>query len=433
MSNRQSKTFKKKYGVEFYPQHKDFIKKQRETKLIRYGNENYVNVEKSKKTRMERYNNEKYNNWEQYKITCSRKYGVDNYSNSNNYHNKIITNYKSLYPNINFIHIGKLMVTIKCDKCGKESEITKQLLYERNKRNYEICPVCNPIGQSSRSGYEKELSDFLKFILVTHKTSDKLILGKRELDVFIPEHKLAIEFDGTYWHNELFLPSDYHLKKTIGCQEKNIELIHIFEDEWIRRKEIIKSILKNRLKKTDNTIFGRKCIIKEIDSKTNKLFLNENHIQGNVNSKVRIGLYYNDELISVMTFSKGRIIMGGKSDEWELTRFSNRINTNVIGGASRLFNYFIKTYSPVKIISYSDIRLFNGNIYETLGFKRISQSAPNYWYVINGLRYHRFNFRKSVLVKEGYDKNKTEKEIMFDRKIYRIYDCGHIRWEYNVH
>ena len=125
--------------------------------------------------------------------------------------------------------------------------------------------------------------------------------------------------------------------------------------------------------------------------------------------------------------------MGGKSDEWELTRFSNRINTNVIGGASRLFNYFIKTYSPVKIISYSDIRLFNGNMYETLGFKRISQSAPNYWYVINGLRYHRFNFRKSVLVKEGYDRNKTEKEIMFDRKIYRIYDCGHIRWEYNVH
>ena len=83
-------------------------------------------------------------------------------------------------------------------------------------------------------------------------------------------------------------------------------------------------------------------------------------------------------------------------------------------------------------MSYSDIRLFNGGMYENLGFKKVSQSKPNYWYVINGIRYHRFNFRKSVLVKEGFDRNKTEKEIMFERKIYRIYDCGHIRWEYNI-
>ena len=133
-----------------------------------------------------------------------------------------------------------------------------------------------------------------------------------------------------------------------------------------------------------------------------------------------------------MTFSKGRIIMGGKSNEWELTRFCNKIDTNVIGSASKLFSYFIKNYNPQKVVSYSDLRIFGGGMYNKLGFKEISQSKPNYWYVINGLRYHRFNFRKSILVKEGYNKNKTEKEIMFDRKIYRIYDCGHIRWEYNI-
>jgi len=133
-----------------------------------------------------------------------------------------------------------------------------------------------------------------------------------------------------------------------------------------------------------------------------------------------------------MTFSKGRIVVGGKNNEWKLTRFCNKINVNVIGGASKLFNYFLKTYSPTKIISYSDIRLFNGSLYEKLGFKRKSQSKPNYWYVINNQRYHRFNFRKSILVKEGYDKNKTERDIMFNRKIYRIYDCGHIKWEFNV-
>lgn len=432
MTNRQSKTFQKKYNIDFYPQHKDFVMKQRKTKLSRYGDENYNNLKKAKETKKERYGDENYINSEQYKITCIKKYGVDNYSNSNNYHNKIIKTFKSLYPEINFINIGKLLVVIKCKKCGEEGEITKQLLYERNKRGYDVCPYCNPIGQSNRSGHEIELSKFLETLSIDHKCSSKKELNGKELDILIPGYNLAIEVDGVYWHNELFYPSDYHLKKTIGCQEKNIELIHIFEDEWVNKKEIVKSIIKNRLKKTDNSIFGRKCLIKEIDSSICKNFLNNNHIQGNVNSKVKIGLYYQDDLVSVITFSKGRVLMGGKSTEWELTRFCNKINTNVVGAAGKLFKYFINNYHPSKVISYSDIRLFNGSMYENLGFKRKSQSNPNYWYVINGLRYYRFNFRKSILVKEGFDKNKTEKEIMFDRKIYRIYDCGHIRWEYDV-
>ena len=124
--------------------------------------------------------------------------------------------------------------------------------------------------------------------------------------------------------------------------------------------------------------------------------------------------------------------MGGKKEEWELTRFCNKINFVVVGAASKLFKFFIKNYNPNKIVSYSDVRLFDGKMYETLGFNKISQSKPNYWYVINDIRYHRFNFRKSILVKEGFDKNKTEKQIMFDRGIYRIYDCGNIRWEYTL-
>jgi hypothetical protein len=432
MIKRQKNTFNQKYNVDFFPLHKDFIKKQRKTKLERYNNENYNNLSQAKKTKLERYNNENYINSEKYKITCIKKYGVDNYSKSNNYRNQIVKSFKSSYPDVNFIDVEKFIVKIECNKCGKISEITKQLLYERNKRGYSVCTHCNPIGQSNRSGYETELSKYLTELSIKHECSYKSVLGKQEIDVFIPEYNIAIEFDGVYWHNELFLTSDYHLKKTIGCLEKNIELIHIFEDEWVYKQDIVKSIIKNRLKKTDNSIFARKCVIKEINSPLCTMFLNENHIQGNVNSKVRIGLYYQNRLVSVMTFSKGRVLMGGKFNEWELTRFCNEINVNVIGAAGKLLKYFIKKYNPTKMVSYSDIRLFNGNMYESLGFKRISQSSPNYWYVINGLRYHRFNFRKSVLVKEGFDKYKTEKQIMFDRKIYRIYDCGHIRWEYNI-
>jgi hypothetical protein len=130
-----------------------------------------------------------------------------------------------------------------------------------------------------------------------------------------------------------------------------------------------------------------------------------------------------------MSFSRGRVIMGGKKDEWELNRYTNKINHRVVGAASKLLNFFIKKYEPSNLISYSDLRLFGGKMYEKLGFKFISQSKPNYWYVIQNKRFYRFNFRKSILVKQGYDKNKTEKEIMFENKNYRIYDCGNIRWE----
>jgi hypothetical protein len=430
MIQRQKNTFKNKYGVEFYPQHEDFLKKQRKTKLDKYGDENYNNNNKAKETKKIKYGDENYVNTNQYKITCFNKYGSENYSTSNSYKNKIISKFKEKYLDVNFTDIGKMSVTLTCAKCNQESEITKQLLYERYKRNYEICTYCNPIGQSQRSGHEIEISDFLKLNNIEHEVSNRELIGK-ELDVYVPSKKIAIEVNGLYWHNELFLISNYHLNKTIKCQEKNVDLLHIFEDEWLYKKEIVKSIINNKIGVTSNKIYGRKCVIKEIDAKTCEVFLNNNHIQGNVKSKVRVGLFYEDNLVSVMTFSKGRVIMGGKDNEWELTRFSNLINTNVIGAASKLFNFFIKKNNPDMVISYSDVRLFNGGMYNKLGFIKKSQSAPNYWYVINNMRYYRFNFRKSQLVKDGYDKNKTEKEIMFDRKIYRIYDCGHIRWEYN--
>lgn len=432
MIKRQKETFKQKYGVNFYPEHKDFLDKQRKTKKERYGNENYNNVEKNKRTRLEKYDNENYNNVEKQKLTCIKRYNSNNYSKSNTYKNRLIKEYKELYPGINFINIDKFNVTIKCPNCNNESTITKQLLYERRKRNYEICPNCNPIGQSLRSGQENNISSFLNELKVIFESSNRKILNGKELDILIPNKNVAIELNGIYWHNELFCDENYHLNKTIKCNEKNIDLVHIFEDEWIFKQDIVKSIIKNRIKIIDNTIFGRKCIIKEVDSATSMKFLNENHIQGGVKSKIRIGLYYNNDLVSLMTFSKGRIIMGGKENEWELTRFCNKINTNVIGGANKLFQYFIKNYQYTKIISYSDIRLFKGGLYEKLGFKKIHQSRPNYWYVINGMRFYRFNFRKSILIKQGFDKNKTEKQIMFERKIYRIYDCGNIRWEYNI-
>jgi hypothetical protein len=429
MIKRQKETFNKKYGIDFYPQHKDFIIKQQETKLKKYGNKNYTNIKKQKKTKLKKYGNSNFNNIEKHKITCIFKYGTDNYSKSNSYQNKINKQFKEKYPNVNILEVSKNGLTIKCDQCFNEYKITKQLLYERYIRNYVTCINCNPIGNSLRSGYELELSDFLKSLGIIHDTSNRTEI-KKELDIYIPDKKLAIEINGLYWHNELFVEDNYHLNKTVECNNRGIRLIHIFEDEWLYKKDIVLSIIKNSLGLTEKTIYGRKCVIKEVDSKIAKDFFEKNHIQGNVNSKIRLGLFYNDELVSLMSFSRGRIFMGGKKYEWELNRFSNVLNTNVIGAADKLLQYFIKNYQPEKIVSYSDIRLFDGKMYEKIGFNKISQTKPNYWYINQDLRYHRFKYNKSILIKEGYDKNLTEKEIMFSRKIYRIYDCGNIRWEY---
>lgn len=432
MINRQKKTFQKKYNVDFYPQHNEFVEKQQRTKLLKYGDKNYNNIKQGKETRSKKYGNENYNNSEKYIGTCLNKYGTTNYSMSTEYRTSVEIKFRSLYPNLEFESVGKNSVTLRCKKCGKISEMTKQLIYERNKRKYEVCPVCNPIGFNNRSNLEKEFCEFLSINNINYKTNEKIGDKKIEVDIYIPEMSIGVEINGLYWHNELFKNSDFHLNKSNYCLENNIELIHIFEDEWVYNKEIVKSIILNRVGKTTNKLYARNCEIKEIPSKVSKQFLEENHIQGNVNSKVRIGLYHKNELVSLMTFSKGRVLMGGKDTEWELNRFCNSIGVNVIGGASKLLKYFIKTNKPNKIVSYSDIRIFNGNMYKSLGFNYISKSKPNYWYVINGLRQHRFNFRKSILIKQGYDPKKTEKEIMFDLGKYRIYDCGNIRWEYNL-
>jgi hypothetical protein len=432
MIMRQKKTFQEKYGVDFFPQHESFVQKQKLTKKEKYGDENYNNQEKIKLTKQERYNNKNYNNLEKYQKTCLIKYGSDNYSKSKKFQKKIKENFLTLYPDVNFHKINKETVEVICDKGCDNSIISKQLLYERYKRKHEICLSCNPLGFNNRSEYEKEITDFLIENGVKVETNIKIPNEKLEINIYIPEHKIGIEFNGVYWHNELFREKNYHLNKTIKCEKNNIELVHIFEDEWVYKKEIVKSILLNKLNKIKNNIFARKCEIKEITSEVSKKFLNENHIQGNVNSKIKIGLYYQENLVSVMTFSRGRVIMGGKNTEWELNRYSSLINTNVVGGSSKLLKYFIKKYQPEKLISYSDVRIFNGSMYSKIGFERKSNSKPNYWYVINGIRKHRFNFTKNKLIKEGYEKNKTEKQIMFERGIYRIYDCGNVRWEYII-
>ena len=194
-------------------------------------------------------------------------------------------------------------------------------------------------------------------------------------------------------------------------------------------------MILNKLNKTPNKIYARKTELREVTSgKLVREFLDKNHIQGFIGSKIKLGLYYNNELVSLMAFGSRRVAMGKRTTnvgEYELLRFCNTINTNVLGAASKLFKYFVEKYKPDEITTYADRTFSQGKLYRTLGFNYIGKTEPNYFYIIDGIRKHRFNFRKDVLIKNGFDGSKTEHQIMLDRNIYRIFDSGNLKFIYN--
>ena len=315
-------------------------------------------------------------------------------------------------------------VDIICNKHGIFSQSPNNHISKK-----QDCPKCALKYDKT----EGDIKEFIKSLNLNFISNSKKIIPPLELDIYIPSHNIAIEFNGLYWHSELFKDKNYHLDKTNVCNEKKIQLIHIFEDEWINNKDIVKSRLQNLLGLTPNKIYGRKTLVKEVSPKETKLFLDENHIQGNVNSKIKLGLYYNNELVSLMTFGNLRKVLGNKKNDneynsYELLRFCNKLNTNVIGGADKLLKHFVFNYNPNKIISYADRRWSQGKLYEKLGFTFTHFSKPNYFYIVDKIRKYRFKYRKDILVKEGYDSTKTERQIMLDRGINRIYDCGTIAY-----
>lgn len=297
----------------------------------------------------------------------------------------------------------------------------------------EGCPSCK--GELSVSMQELDLVKYVKNIYDSIiNVNDRQLINPLELDMYLPFENIAIEYNGLYWHSSKKIDKNYHLRKTELCKQHGVQLVHIFEDEWVYKKDIVKSRLKSVFGLIENKIYARNCQINEVTFNETKKFLEENHLQGNVNSKYRYGLYYNNELVSLMCFGGKRKSLGSKAEDgiYEMLRFCNKLNITVVGGASKLLKYFIKEIGPKQIISYCDRRWSDGNLYEKLGFKFDHYSQPNYFYIINGRRENRFKYRKSELVKQGFDKDKTEEQIMKERGIRKIYDCGTIVYVLNV-
>lgn len=456
----------KKYGVK-NQQNADCIKEKiKQTNLNRYGVENVFqdkNVKnKCKETKLEKHNDENYNNSQQM-ITTKRelygekmekivencvktnlkKYGCEYYFQTEDYKEKSKQAYLNKYgvekhQQKNFINLNDLNENFVKEEFIKNNRFLIDdfmdyfnILSPITAKSYKEKFNINDLNKSNRCKTQQFIFDSIN---IENKIYNSHHLGK-ELDIYLPDYKLAIEYDGLLYHSEGIedyskfrsTNKNYHLNKTELCESNGIQLFHIFEGEdlglWL-------SMINSKLG-LNNKIFARKCIIKELNSKDCIYFLNKNHLQGFCQAKINVGLFYEDELVSVMTFSKPRF---NKKYEYELIRFASKRNYTIVGSASKLWNYFVNKYNPNSVITYANRRFSNGDLYYKLGFSFIEKTQPNYFYFNRRefKLYSRVKFQKHKLkdILEVYDENLSETENMFNNDYRRIYDCGNLKFEW---
>lgn len=451
-----------KYGGNSPMCSKEAQKKSKKTCLERYGveysSQNEQVKEASKKTCLERYGGIGWDSKElmsKFRKTCLEKYGVEYISQNEHIKQKAIeTNRKNTiakFDNILDVYLDKdtgMWVYIckcphpECNKCkDKKYVIKSQHYWNRKTHNTELCTILQPISEIS-SSLEKIVRLWLDESGIEYFTNVRDVIYPKELDIYIPSKKVAIEINGCYWHSDKEKSNNYHVDKFKACSGHDIQLIQIWEDWLVHKPEIVKSFLLSKLGCCENTIYARETKLREVSNKETIEFLEENHIQGRCNSKYSYGLYYNDELVSLMTFgyNRGSISKNSKnqsSSKYELLRFCTKLNTRVVGGASKLLKHFIEINHPTQIISYASCDISNGNLYKSLGFETDNKITKSYWYIDPNTfkRYHRASFTKSSIIKKGIKESKgswTETEAMDEAGYIRIYDAGQMKWVKNM-
>jgi possible homing endonuclease len=350
---------------------------------------------------------------------------------------------------MNTVKIDKMSVSLKSMLNFYELDIDKEIFYKnhkfkpRKKGKFKLFSIKKlPKSPKPPKLPEIKIKTEVKPKLILKSNSEiknyifnNIDIEDKELDVngvdiLFKNHNLAVNCIELESHSEgkdFTIDRNYHLNQTNKCLEQGIQLLQIFDGEDL---ELWLSMIKSRLG-LSKRIFARKCTIREVNSSDIKEFLEMNHIQGYIQSKVNIGLFYDDELVSVMTFSMPRF---NKKYEYELIRFCSKRNYNIIGAASKLWKYFVNKYNPKSVITYANRRFSKGNVYTALGFTFIEAINPNYFYFKSGELElsSRVKFQKHKLKDKlnTFDENLSEAENMFNNDYRRIYDCGNLKFEW---
>jgi hypothetical protein len=401
-----------KYGVKNPMQVESVKHKAQQTNMHKYGSVNAMSnpviAAQSVKTRKENYEPHHLarQNYPRFCTMIIENFGV-----------------KVLIPESEYIGVQtRPSMAFECIKCATQFE--KRFDYA----SPPICRVCNPTEIIYKSNEEMELLDYIKSIYTGHIISgDRRLINPYEIDILLPELNLAFEYCGLYWHSELsgHKTWNYHYRKFKAAQDKHVRLITLFSDEWLNRKDLVKQYIKVLLHKQSQSVYARKCVFNQISHDTARDYLKDHHIIG---APQRVswagGLYHNNELCAVMTFRNT------EGTSYELNRFAT--HGHVVGAASRLLKRFIQNNLVTHIVSFSDNRFSEGNLYKQLGFVHDGDVPPMQSYVKDySMRYHKLALGKQKLL-ESYptiNTNQTEWQILQSLGYDRIWDCGKIKWK----
>ena len=338
------------------------------------------------------------------------KYPYITISSKNHIKNRCVDN-----PNLPWKSKGSLIKFIQENFKEKPTqlELSKKLGISFTGLNHKILEFeLKDYINYFESNQEKELRNYVLQLdknFVTY--NDK----NYEIDIYSPSLKFGFEFNGNYWHSNLYKENNYHQEKSLYFQNRGVNLIHIFEYEWLNKQEIIKSLIKLRLGIFNKKIGASKCKIKELDYRTYANFCNKNHLQGECGAKVKLGLFYKDELVQIMSFGSPRFTL---DYEYEIIRECSKLGYIIIGGKEKLWSYFLKNYFPKNCISYCDFSKFTGDSYLKLGFKKERLNKPGFvWY--------------DEKTKEVFWRDPFHHKEMKEKGYLKIYDCGQLVFVWN--
>jgi hypothetical protein len=395
------------FGVEYPLQNPEVLKKFREDIMTKYGVTNPYQIPHVQNNMKKAHQKQTFEDLKRFSDMILPLFNIDEYQKTSHH----------------------ILYRWKCVKCSHEFE--SPYVNGRMPR----CHICFPNNLAAITIAQQRIIDFLNHLNVKIIINDRSLLNPLEIDMLCLDKKLAIEYNGIYWHSELNGKNyKYHLHKTEACKAAGYRLIHIFEDEWINKRKIVLSRLRNAFHCNKYAIHGRKCIIKQIDTKLTKIFLTKYHIQSHGNCNICYGAFYKNRLVAVMTFCKKRLALGNRKEQvaghYELERFATIPNFTIHGIANKILSKFEIDHNPSELISYADRRWSEGGVYKQLGFILDHISGPNYWYFDKSIsiRYHRFNFRKNVLKNKlsKFDPNISEWQNMQANGYDRIWDCGNL-------
>lgn len=311
---------------------------------------------------------------------------------------------------------GRVILTCLKDRHGDFEAGIQYLLQGNNP-----CPSCAIYGVSKP---ERELGDFIESLGLDIQRNVRGILDNRkEVDVWVPSKRVAIEFHGLYWHSEMFVGRNKHKEKYDLAKEQGIRLLQVWEDDWEHKKPIVKKHIEAVLGvSSDPRVYARKCEVRAITKDLAYPFLSEHHIQGFSPATVYLGMYHEHELVGVGIFLKS-------GQDYTLMRYAT--SASVVGGHSKLVTFFERHFRYRQLVTFADLTFSYGGLYESTGWQLDKVLAPDYYYLVGNRRKHKFGFRKEAFEENDslvYNSSMTERQLAEANGLWRIYDAGKLRF-----